>query len=233
MMKYTIYGCITALVILAACKGKNKKDAGADVVAEDTVFVENADTALSAETIQSFNTAGFTDYLQKRSPAFDWKQFAMTTTWVEDSMLTVSFQPDQQFYAAYGRFLKYSPDSTQFIDLDSYNIDIRKDSHGRWVGTGSGPDTEVSLVDLKQGRKIRLLFMGPGGTVEDAFWIDRDNLVLMGTQESEDNNGKTLHVWKYHLPAKTYTLYELKDPSLAAQLMGQWRKERLKGVLIK
>ena len=230
-MKQFIFSAVIAAIVLTACKGKNKPEAEADVTGEDSVITLQPDTALAVETIQSFTTAGFTDYIKKKSPSFDWKQFNLTTTWEEDSALITPFTPNKQFYNSYGRFLKYSPDSTLFIDLDSYNIDIKKDGQGRWIGLAAGPDTEVSLVNPATGQKTRLLFMGPGGSVEDAFWEDKDNLVLLGVHDGE--SGKALSVWKYHLPTNSWSLYELKDPSIADQLSGQWRKERLKGVIIK
>lgn len=231
-MKQIIYCALAFVLMLSACKNKEKKATEADLPDEDSVEINAPDTTLAPETIQRFNTAGFTDYVKKRSPSFDWNKFTLTTTWEEDSALTMPFKPGKTYYASYGRFLKYSPDSSLFIDLDSYNIDIRKDGQGRLIGREAGPDTEVSLVNPRSGQKVRLLFMGPGGSVEDAFWENQDNLVLLGVHESAEA-GKAVSVWKYHLPTKTWSLYELSDPSMASQLTGQWRKERLKGVLIK
>lgn len=229
--KFTLYCWFSLLILLVACKGKDKKTDETDITEEDSVELVSPDTTLSAETIQSFNTAGFTDYVKKRAPGFNWNQFTLTTSW-EDSLKTTPFTPNPNFFANYGRFLKYSPDSTRFIDLDSYNIFITKDSKGRFIGSESGPDTEISLVDTRTGKKSRLLFLGPGGAVEDAFWDDNQHLVLLGVQESDNNSGKALSVWKYELPTQTWYLYELSDTALANQLAGQWRKERLKGVNI-
>src|SRR5262249_42765844 len=139
----------------------------------------------------------------------------------------------------YGRFLKYSPDSNLFIDMDSYNVDIKKDKKGKWVGTEVGPDTEVSLVDPKTGKKTRLMFMGPGNSVEDGLWLDNNNLVLMGVQDADSTQqgstgkttGKTAAVWRYNVPTKTFYLYELHNDTTAKQIMGYWRKERLKDVM--
>ncbi len=230
-MKYPLLCYIALMALITSCR--DRKDAGADAQDEDSLHTTLPDTAVSAEAIHSFTTAGFTDYVKRLSPSFDWSKFTLTTSWQEDSLLTTPFTPDKNFYTNYGRFLKYSPDSSRFIDLDSYNIDISQDVEGHWVGSESGPDTEVSLVNPRSGKKMRLIFLGPGGTVEDAFWENNQEIVLLGVQDGEADAGKLLSVWKFHLPTKTWYLYQLADPSLAAQLAGQWRKERLKNVLIK
>lgn len=234
MMKYTIYICALALLFATACNNNSDKPAEIEEVPEtDSVVVTGPDSTLTAETIQRFQTAGFTDYAKARIPSFDWSRFKHKLSWQEDSLHSSEFTPAKTFYNNYGAYLKYSPDSSRFIDLDSYNIDIRKDSKGRLVGTSGGPDTEVSLIDPKSGKRTRLLFMGPGGSVEDAFWTDNNDLVIIGTQENEENGGKKVTIWKINLTDTTYDLYELDDPNAALTLAGQWRKERLKGVVLK
>ena len=155
----------------------------------------------------------------------------MNDTWTEDTLLTRTYTPNKKFYDAYGRFVKYSPDSTMFIDLDSYHVELRKDKKGRWTATELEPDTEVSLVNLKTKKKHRILFLGPGNSIEDAMWLDNENLAIMGVAEG-DSVGKIASVWKFNIPTNTFSVYELNDSAAARQLMGYWRKERLKGVVM-
>jgi hypothetical protein len=137
--------------------------------------------------------------------------------------------------------LKYSPDSSRFLDLDSYNIAISKDKDGQLSGNESGPDTEISMINIKDNKRIRLLFAGPGSSVEDGSWIDKDNVVLMGFQESDTGGSnprasstpggsRVPVIWGYNLPTSTYYIYEMPDPKIAGQLMGEWKKQRLKGI---
>lgn len=231
-MKYFLYTCIAVVLIVVSCKD-NTKTAPQTVTppGEDSV-TETVDTLLSAEAIQSFRTSGFSDYAKKKAAGFDWSKFRMVSSWQEDSMLVAPFTPDKDYYTSYGPFLKYSPDSSLFIDLDSYNIDITKDSKGRLVGHEIGPDCEVSLVDVDDKTKTRLVFLGPGGSIEDATWLDNSTLVLMGVQENE-KGAKAATLWRFHIPTKTYYLYEIPDTTVAGPLMGYWRTERLKKVEIK
>lgn len=228
-----LYYSMALLLFLAACRDE-PKNAEAEETGEDSVeSIVNVDTVLSVNEVQSFTTSGFSDYAKKRSPSFNWSHFKLKYSWEEDSALIADFKPNQQYFTNYGPFLKYSPDSTHFIDLDSYNVDIRKDKKGKWTGTEMGPDCEVSLINRRTGKKTRLLFMGPGGSVEDASWLSNEELILVGVQESNEGNGKQVSVWKYHLPTGTFYLYELSDTALAKQLTNSWRKERLKTVAFK
>ena len=231
-MKYLLHTCIFIAFFIVSCKDKPAKEPLANTEhRDDSIDIENIDTLLSAETIQSFSTSGFSGYAKKQSPGFDWSKFRMTASWQEDSPLVTPFNPDKSFYTSYGPFLKYSPDSSMFIDLDSYNIEIRKDSKGRFIGSELGPDTEVSLIDVEEGKKTRLVFLGPGGSIEDATWLDNNTLVLMGVQDNGEG-GKTAALWRYHVPTHAFYLYEIPDTAVAAPLIGYWSKERLKNVII-
>jgi hypothetical protein len=229
--KLFYYIVLAAWMALGACKSRDDKEAELVDAADSTLVAEAPDSGFATETIDTFNTTGFSTYAKQRVPAFDWSKFKLSMMWREDTLIKASYKPDKKFYAAYGPFIKWSPDSTKFIDLDSYNVEISKDKSGKLRGHELGPDTEVSLVDTASGQKTRLLFLGPGSSVEDALWLDSNNLVLMGVQDYGDSLGKTAAVWRYHIPTQQYTLYEQRDTAVARELMGYWKRERLKGVL--
>lgn len=226
------------VVIFASCKDTDKPardQVSPDVQTanEDSVANENIDTVLSDETIALFNQSGFSTFAKSKSPGFDWSRFRMMNSWKEDSLYITPFAPASNYYEDYKPYLKYSPDGSMFIDLDSYNLTLEKDKNGRRVAIESGPDTEVSLVNVKDKKKTRLVFLGPGSSIEEGSWIDNENLILFGFQETGEAGNKLPVIWRFHLPTTTYYIYEMPDPAIAKQLMGQWRKERLKGLTIK
>ncbi|WP_276479584.1 hypothetical protein [Paraflavitalea pollutisoli] len=231
-MRIFRFSVFIALLFIIACKDEPKQEPEAPEDSTDSLVVESVDTVLSADAIQTFSTSGIADYARKKSPSFDWARFRMVSTYEEDSLLASAFTPEKDFYKNYGPFLKYSPDSSHFIDLDSYNIDITRDAQGRLTGAEIGPDTEIGLVDLTGKTRSRLLFMGPGGNVEDGLWLDNSTVVLMGTQENQQGE-RVPTIWRYHIPTKTFFVYELPDPSMAGSLADYWKTERLKGVAIK
>jgi hypothetical protein len=223
-----------AASILVSCKDKpDEVIPGSQTTTGDSVANENIDTVLSDEAIALFNQSGFSTFAKTKSPAFDWSNFRMMNSWKEDSLYITPFEPASTYYENYKPYLKYSPDGSMFIDLDSYNLTLEKDKNGQKVAIESGPDTEVSLVNIKDKKKTRLVFLGPGSSIEDGSWIDNENLILFGFQETGDAGNKLPVIWRYHLPTTTFYIYEMPDPAIAKQLMGQWRKERLKGLTIK
>lgn len=226
---------VIAVFVVACVSNEDKKVAPPEATATadvpDSTVEEMPDTILSRETIDTFSTMAFTSHAKKQTRTFDWSRFRMEQNWIDSSLRVTSYKPDKQFLDAYGRFVKYSPDSSMFVDLDSYSFQIKKDSKGQWQGTSMDPEQEIGLVNLKTGKKTRLLFLGPGRSVEDALWLDNENLALIGVDEST-NNSKVASVWKVNIPTNSFYQYELRDSAAARKILGTWRKERLKGVAI-
>lgn len=235
MKRLTILISVVSFLIFSCRDTSKDKKALPGMVTDSTAIdsTENIDTVLTAENFTFFNRSGFSAKAKSSLPSFDWSKFKLVNVYKDDSLLTAPFEPSREFYEAYGRYLKYSPDSSMFIDLDSYNIEIERGKTGQWVGTEKGPDTEVSLIDLQSKKRKRLVFLGPGGSVEDAAWLDNDNVVLVGVQEDGDGEQSSAVLWKYHLPTNTFFLYEMPDSVSADKLIGSWRKERLKGLKLR
>lgn len=224
-MRYLSILTIVAIFFLGSCKNDSAEDeaAGPATIEEST---ERLDTVLSGNDLGVLNQLSFSRYASARNNPIKWADFRMVTS-LHDSLHASSFQPDSSYYRKYGRFLKYSPDSSMFIDLDSYNVDFQQNRKGEEVPVEIGPDTEVSLVDVAQKEKTRLLFLGPGNGVEDAGWIDNNSAVLIGYHEKDTSKLKTAVIWRYHLPTKTFYVYESADTSIPRQLLN-WRKERFR-----
>jgi hypothetical protein len=223
-MKYLPVFITVCILSLFACKNNESEKQESESVSHDSM--ERLDTLFSGKDITVLDQLRFSKYAASERVPVDWSRFRMVTSSQEDSLLVSPFQPDSLYYEKYGPLLRYSPDRSFFIDIDSYNIEIHKDKAGRLVPIEKGPDTEVSLVDLENKEKTRLLFTGPGNSVEDATWIDNDNLLLIGYHETESKL-KAATIWRYHIPTKTFHVYESSDPSIAAQL-AKWRTERLR-----
>jgi hypothetical protein len=233
--KRLFYLIAVIAVFAVACRSNEDKKADPPATTAevpDSTVEELQTDGLSRENIDTFSTMAFSSYAKKQKPDFDWSRFKLEHNWIDSSMYITNWTPGKDFYDRYGRFLKYSPDSSQFIDLDSYNIEIVKDKKGNLVGTEVGPDVEVSLVNPKTGKKTRVLFFGPGNSVEDALWLDKDNVAIMGTEERE-KIGKVAAIWKFNIPTNSFYQYELQDSAIARRLVGYWRRERLKEVKAK
>ena len=232
-MKNVCWIMMLLTVFLFSCSGKDREQQAAEtgVINEETNNIKSGNE-LQEPTIAILDNAPIFKFTKSNLPQFNWNSFQLTRFWTEDSLLTTAFEPEPGYFENYGPLLKYSPDSTKFIDLDSYNISISRNNKGERVGEPQGPDVEVSLVDLKKKQTSRLLFLGPGNNVEDATWLDNENLILVTSVDNGDTTPNA-SVIKYSIPSKTYQVYETADPSIVNNLKGYWRKERLKGVIMR
>ncbi|MGV8139242.1 MAG: hypothetical protein AB2L20_28955 [Mangrovibacterium sp.] len=59
----------------------------------------------------------------------------------------------------YGSLFIFSPDSSNYIDLDSYSLVLEKDSLGQLVSTGSEICTEAAWIDLKRKKETEFCFV--------------------------------------------------------------------------
>ena len=222
---------ITAIVFLIACNNRDQQVAENDVTAADTTAVKTGNE-LNQQTIAALDKVAVFRFTKSSVPEFRWNSFQLARFWKEDSMFTRPFNPQADYYSKYGSLLKYSPDSSKFVDLDSYNIDIEINEGGERIGHPQGPDTEISLIDLGKKTKTRLLFFGPGNSVEDASWLDNENLVLV-TSADNDDSSPNLSLVKLNLPSKSYQVYETADTSVVNSIRGYSKTQRLKDIKLR
>jgi hypothetical protein len=235
-MKFRInHIAILFTLVFAACQSGNnrEKKITEPLVMEDSANTDNIENAVSEKTTTFLSETAFSNYVRANSTAnINWNKFTLKGFWKEDFGNKNPFSPDKKYFSLYGPFLKYSPDSTMFIDLDSYNIRIFKDKYGHLIGEDGDADSEVSLVDLKSQLRKRLVFLGPGGSIEDAAWIDNDKFILIGYERSDSDTSTLAVMWKFDISSKTGYLYELEDSVMVKQLKDFSRKERLKGLVM-
>ncbi len=230
-MKAILLFWILTAFLFAACDSNDKESNSEERsnAARDSIAESN--TAVSEDKVMVYmNQSGFSEYIKTRSPQLEWNAFAVTKYWKEENPLRQAFTPDSGYYDLYGPLLKYSPDSTRFIDLDSYNLDLHKDRSGRLIANPQGPDTEVSLIDLNKNQQTRLVFLGPGSSVEDAGWIDNNNLVLIGYQEDDSLTKANAVIWHFNLADQVTHLYEVSDENWVTSIKG-YSRQRLKNAL--
>ncbi len=226
---------ISLSVVLALNACNNNTDQEADEINgdQDSVTNDKQDNELPAEKLAIINETGFSKYARLSIPQLNWNKFTVTKFWKEDFHFKTAFTPEKNYFDLYGQFLKYSPDSSKFIDLDSYNTAITKNKNGQLIGHDQEPETAVSLIDLKKKEKVQLVFLGPGNSVEDAAWIDNNNLILIGYLENDTASGVNAAIWQFNLSTKDVNLYELTDKEILQTLRNYSEKVRLKNVIMR
>lgn len=232
-MKKTFFLAFGLFIALVACNSNGDQQADKTDVEEDSVVINKQEDAFPSENLAIINETGFSKYARLSLPELNWSKFTVTKFWNEDFHHKTAFNPDKNYFNSYGQFLKYSPDSSKFIDLDSYNISISRNKKGQLVGESQEPDTEISLVDLKTKEKTQLIFLGPGNSVEDGAWIDNDNLILIGYSENDSASGTNAAIWQFNLATRNVNQYEMSDPEVLKKLKNYTERERLKNVIIK
>lgn len=231
-MKYII--TIFLFLTLLGCNNNDQKATVQQAEnGEDSSGIMDDDDRIKENTVAFINGTGFSKYAKSAMPQLDWTKFEVTRFWKEEFNTKSTFSPEKDFFEIYGPFLKYSPDSSKFLDLDSYNLSIYKANNGKLVADGQGPDTEVSMVIPATKQRIRLIFLGPGNSVEDAAWIDNENFVLFGLQENEAATATNAVIWRFNLAEKMVYLYELPDSKVVDQWKNYSETQRLKNVTIR
>ena len=201
-----------ALFVLAACQsGADDKElsppATSDSLAVDSSITETIDTVLTQQMIGFLRNSPANAKIREAEAAFDFSKFRMVNTWKEDTVMSQPFVVAPSYLKGQATLLKYSPDSAYLLDLDNYAVEVNAPKRKEPLKM-RGPDTEVSLININDKTKTRLLFMGPAGSVEDGGWMDNDNILLLGMEERSNDGNRVPVIWKYHLPTKTFYLYE-------------------------
>jgi hypothetical protein len=120
---------------------------------------------------------------------------------------------DHQDLELYREFFIFSPDSTKYIDLDSYSLVFER-VDGALHFMGSGPDTEVAVVNLVDSTRKRILFCGPSCIPEDASWLGNNKITIFGLSDPTGNQFLPfIHI--YDLNKKTVARYVSDKPGKA------------------
>ena len=90
------------------------------------------------------------------------------------------------FYAIYKPLIRFSPDGHFFADIYSYQLNLEKDGD-QFVATPE-IDQQVELFDTKKNITYGLVSGGTENWIDEALWLDDNNLILAGiTKDSLAN----------------------------------------------
>jgi hypothetical protein len=132
----------------------------------------------------------------------------MEERWQDDSVRQEPYSLPENFIKLYTPLLRWSPDSSQILDLGSYEAKLKNDKTGLVIEE-AGPDTEVAVLYPHQNQRTRLLNVGPSATIVDGKWLNNTELMVLGTFTSDEGITDTL-AWKIDLQEKLFTLYNVK-----------------------
>lgn len=93
----------------------------------------------------------------------------------------------KEFYDLYKPALAFSPDSSKFIDLYGYRLNLGRE--GNKLIANEEVDGAVSLCNLKTKSWIRIYFLGVSSGIDEAEWISNRKFILVG-YSNYDEDGK-------------------------------------------
>lgn len=121
------------------------------------------------------------DFYKKDNPDFSTESFSKIQEGKIKRTPTESVTAkDSAFNPVYRPFLIYSPDSSRYVDIDSYLWTTDKDGL-----VGFEADQKIVLVNVKENRPEQIGFFGPSFRIEDGFWKNKNELVLLGNSSDK------------------------------------------------
>jgi len=200
--------CIVALMCIASCNNKKDKEANEELPAMDST-----QTAASIETEDStmiFNNPGDLNNQTVNNVRSNWNRLKLKEFWYEDSLQQKPYEANAEFYNDYDSLLKWSKDSSYILDIGTYSMMSIKDKNGKKHLESGEADSEIALLDPKNKMRTRLLFFGPGTTIEGAQWIDSNQVAILGTFDENADNKADTTLWIINAKDKFFKKYELK-----------------------
>lgn len=110
----------------------------------------------------------------------------------------------------YEAFYIYSPDKSKIIDLISYNYSLIKGKNNKLFLEQKEPDNEVFVIDLKNSTIQTIIFDGYATIFEDAYWVNNDQIFVVGKHYDSVEKNNTLIIWYVDLNKNTIQSYDCK-----------------------
>lgn len=189
------------IFFLYACKN----NADDEQVAIDTVQTEGDVVEAEINELQQSFPSLFT-YLESQDSTFTASGFTESET--SSLSQNKTFPMEEGAQAFYSYFI-YNADSSLAIDLYSNNYLIRERAGKQTLQRG-GPDTEITLVNVKNKTEQRLLFTGPSVSILEAKWLSANEMMIAGAEEMGNERVKPM-LWKINLQDSTIQLYAYPD----------------------
>ena len=123
------------------------------------------------------------------------RNFNITDFKVEDTIhFTNNFQQDfnsyKKFLSIYKSIITYSADSSKFIDIYSYQLNLTK--KGNYYEANPDIDQAVLLCNPKIKYWNTIYFGTSSQWIEEVIWISNAKFILVGIIKSEDDKKKPL-----------------------------------------
>ena len=150
----------------------------------------------AVKVVRYTNLDRWASYYSQLSSSFSLNNFSTNSaTTLNDSLPCGKMDPE--FLQLYQAFLFWSPDSSKVLDLYSYRYIFEPGKNGG-VRLLENADSEGCLFSPPNDTGRRLLFSGPAGSLETAFWENNNRLTVLGKAIDEKSNWVPT-IWEFDL----------------------------------
>jgi len=198
-MKYTIFFLL--LVIVFSCKQRDTEYSDEELVNPESVLAYEENDTLAIRKIPT-GLAEWIAFYSKVDTGFRLHNFKASGVSLHMGSMPEAISKGNE--NSFRDLFVYSPDSTKYIDLLSYNH-LRDN---RSVISGE-PDQQVVLADTRKNRKSQLMFLGPSQLAEFAAWTSNNSFMLGLTSRTETGRGINAEIMFFHLKDSLYTNFRL------------------------
>ncbi|WP_044200864.1 hypothetical protein [Flammeovirga sp. OC4] len=131
----------------------------------------------------------------------------------------------------FSRTFMYSPDSTYYVDMDSYGLEIYESEDGSLEYLGREIDIKVQLVNVltSDSSAIELMMCGTTCFPEEAYWENNTTVSILGL--STDTAEKVYPtIWTYDLTNGAFVKY-ISESEVIPNDENYFEKHRLNKIL--
>jgi hypothetical protein len=177
------------------------------VVEKKGTTISACDSLLPIDLIATSSLKRWISFYEKINPNFRLSHFKFQNCSKENVLLTQEEEPTNEYLSLYRTLFVYAPDSSSFIDMDSYNFLLERDKKGNLIGEGGDPDTEVALVNSTTHTRKRVLFFGPTTYVEDAVWLNKNEVIIAFLSNNDTTNTFKPYLVKINTVTNEFTYF--------------------------
>jgi hypothetical protein len=199
MMKYIVLLILFAIAF--SCRQRDTEYSDEELVNPESVLAYEENDTLALRKIP----AGLADWIafyNKLDTGFKLNRFRASGVSLHMGSMPEAISRGNE--SSFKDLFVYSPDSTKYIDLVSYN-------HLRDNGSiiPGEADQQVVLADARNNRKSQLMFLGPSQLVEFADWTSKNSFMLGMSSRTETGTGIITEIMFFHLKDSLYTNFRL------------------------
>jgi hypothetical protein len=187
-----------------------------------TIFAQNLASLQKQFDIElkkwthSFNDFNLSDFKKIQTVSFD-------------NNSKQDFKTLNSFYAIYKPILTFSKDSSKFIDIYSYQLNLEK--RGNLYQANPDIDQVIYLFDKKAKYWDRIFFGSIGGWIDDATWITNSKFILVGISKNETDKNAPI-ILLGDTAKQSLDIYSSKKKSCIQKVNG-YQSPKLKALNIK